>query len=76
MFAIYSSVTFITPEASAFDPQGLVKANAIAEKIVKNINGDQDGKDTVNGTVLKYDPNTGKWDKVSGDRTRLGGGFT
>lgn len=64
----YSSVTFITPEASAFDPQGLSKANAIAEKIVTDINGDADGEDTVNGTVLKYNPSTGKWDTVSGDR--------
>ncbi len=64
----YSSVTFITPEASALDPQGLVKANAIAQKIVTDIEGDADGENTVNGTVLKYDPDTGKWDKVSGDR--------
>ena len=64
----YSSVTFITPEASALDPQGLVKANAIAQKIAKNIEGDVDGEDTVDGTVLKYNPSTGKWDTVSGDR--------
>ena len=64
----FSSVTFITPEASAFDPQGFDKANAIAQKITRDIEGDADGEETVNGTILKYDPNTGKWEKISGDR--------
>ena len=65
----YSSVTFITPEASAFDSQGLTKANAIAQKIVTNIEGDVDGEETVDGTVLKYNPETGNWDNLNdGDR--------
>lgn len=63
----YSSVTFITPEGDAFDNNGVEKAEALGKSIVDDINGTLDDATKVNGTVKKYNPQTGKWDNISGD---------
>jgi PKD repeat protein/DNA/RNA endonuclease G (NUC1) len=59
----YSSVSFLTPDGSAFDSNGTRSAKAIADSIVKDIDGEG-----ANGTVMKYVPETGQWEILSGDK--------
>ncbi len=58
----YTSVTFLTPDGTAFDKNGLDSAREIAGSIVDNIDGQ--GTD---GTVMQYLPNSGEWQVLSGD---------
>ncbi|MBW4496375.1 MAG: DNA/RNA non-specific endonuclease [Oscillatoria princeps RMCB-10] len=58
----YTSVTFLTPDGTAFDKNGLDSAREIAGSIVDNIDGQ--GTD---GTVMQYLPSSGEWQVLSGD---------
>ena len=59
----YSSVTFLTPDATVADPTGLKDAEKVANSIVNDI----DGKGT-KGTVMEYVADSGNWKVISGDQ--------